>query len=92
MTSVVFLNYYSPYCMQMIPVSCMLSGKDLNDLIAVLNAELISLSVWLKSSKLSLDTHTTFFMVSRDYSRFKIYFGLNTLHILKTKFLKQWIL
>ena len=63
MTSVVFLNYYSPYCMQMIPVSCMLSENDLNDLIAVLNVELISLSDWLKSSKLSLDTHTTFLMV-----------------------------
>ena len=46
--------------MQMIPVSCMLREKDLNDLIAVLNVELISLSDWLKSSKLSLDTHNVF--------------------------------
>ena len=41
----------------------LLSGKDLNDLIAVLNVELISLSVWLKSNKLSLNTQKTFFMV-----------------------------
>ena len=41
----------------------MLSGKDLNDLIAVLNVELISLSDWLKSNKLSLNTQKTFFMV-----------------------------
>ena len=41
----------------------MLSGKDLNDLIAVLNVELISLCDWLKSNKLSLNTQKTFFMV-----------------------------
>ena len=41
----------------------LLSGKDLDDLIAVLNVELISLSVWLKSNKLSLNTQKTFFMV-----------------------------
>ena len=41
----------------------MLSGKDLNDLIAVLNVELISLSDWLKSNKLSLNTQKTFFMI-----------------------------
>ena len=41
----------------------MLSGKDLNDLIAVLNVELILLSDWLKSNKLSLNTQKTFFMV-----------------------------
>ena len=41
----------------------LLSGKDLNDLIAVLNVELISLSVWLKSNKLSLNIQKTFFMV-----------------------------
>ena len=39
----------------------MLSGKDLNDLIAVLNVELISLCDWLKSNKLSLNTQKTFF-------------------------------
>ena len=41
----------------------MLSGKDLNDLIAVFNVELISLCDWLKSNKLSLNTQKTFFMV-----------------------------
>ena len=41
----------------------LLSGKYLNDLIAVLNIELISLSAWLKSNKLSLDTQKTFFVV-----------------------------
>ena len=41
----------------------MLNGKDLNDLIAVLNVELISLCDWLKSNKLSLNTQKTFFMV-----------------------------
>ena len=41
----------------------MLSGTDLNNLIAVLNVELISLSDWLKSNKLSLNTPKTFFMV-----------------------------
>ena len=41
----------------------MLSGKDLNDLIAVLNVELISLCDWLKSNNLSLNTQKTFFMV-----------------------------
>ena len=41
----------------------LLSGKDLNNLIAVLNVELISLSVWLKSNNLSLNTQKTFFMV-----------------------------
>ena len=41
----------------------MLSGKDINDLIAVLNVELIYLSDWLKSNKLSLNTQKTFFMV-----------------------------
>ena len=44
-------------------ICVLLSGKDLNDLIAVLNVELISLSVWLKSNKLSLNTQKTFFMV-----------------------------
>ena len=39
----------------------MLSGKYLNDLIAVLSVELISLSDWLKSNKLSLNTQNTFF-------------------------------
>ena len=39
----------------MIPVSCF-SGKYLNDLIAVLKVELISLSAWLKSNYLSLNT------------------------------------
>ena len=61
MTFVTFLNYYSPYCMQMI--LCLLSGKDFNDLIAVLNVELISLSALLKTNKLSLNTQKTFFMV-----------------------------
>ena len=41
----------------------MLSGTYLNDLIAFLNIELISLSDWLKSKKLSLNTQKTFFMV-----------------------------
>ena len=41
----------------------MLSGKDLNDLIAVLNVELISLSDWLKSNKLSFNTQKFFFIV-----------------------------
>ena len=40
----------------------MLSGKDLNDF-AVLNVELLSLSDWLKSNKLSLNTQIIFFMV-----------------------------
>ena len=47
--------------MQMI--LCLLSRKDINDLIAVLNVELISLSALLKTNKLSLNTQRTFFMV-----------------------------
>ena len=40
----------------------MLSGKDLNDLIAIviLNVELISLSAWLKSKKISFNTQKLF--------------------------------
>ena len=40
----------------------LLSGKDLNDLIAIviLNVELISLSAWLKSKKISFNTQKLF--------------------------------
>ena len=44
-------------------ICVVLSGTYLNDLIAFLNIELISLSDWLKSNKLSLETQKTFFMV-----------------------------
>ena len=43
---------------------CVLLGrKYLNDLIAVLNVELISLSTWLESNKLPPTTQKTFFVV-----------------------------
>ena len=40
----------------------LLDGKKLNDLIIMLNVELASLSMWLKSNKLSLNTQKTFFV------------------------------
>ena len=41
----------------------LLDDENLNDLIIMLNAALASLSIWLKSNKLSLNTQKTFFMV-----------------------------
>ena len=41
----------------------LLNGKDLNNLIQSMNTELDLLSTWLKSNKLSLNTHKTFFQL-----------------------------
>ena len=41
----------------------LLSGTCLNDLIAVLNVELISVSAWLKYNKLPLYTRETLFVI-----------------------------
>ena len=41
----------------------LLNGKDLNNLIQSMNTELDLLSTWLKSNKLSLNTHITFFQL-----------------------------
>ena len=41
----------------------LLNGKELNNLIQPMNTELDLLSSWLKSIKLSLDTHKTFFQL-----------------------------
>ena len=45
----------------------LLNGKDLNDLIAALNGELISLNAWLKSNKLSLNTQNFFHGFPQSY-------------------------
>ena len=37
----------------------LLNGKDLNNLIQSMNTDLDLLSTWLKSNKLSLNTHKT---------------------------------
>ena len=41
----------------------LLNGKDLNNLIQSMNTELDLLSTWLKSNKLFLNTHKTFFQL-----------------------------
>ena len=41
----------------------LLNGKYLNNLIQSMNTELDLLSTWLKSNKLSLNTHKTFFQL-----------------------------
>ena len=41
----------------------LLNGKDLYNLIQSMNTELDLLSTWLKSNKLSLNTHKTFFQL-----------------------------
>ena len=43
--------------------SVLLSGDDLKDLTCLLNKELLSLFIWLKSNKLSLNTQNTFYML-----------------------------
>ena len=43
--------------------SVLLSGDDLNDLTCLLNKELELLFIWLKSNKLSLNTHNTFYLL-----------------------------
>ena len=41
--------------------SVLLSGKNFNDLICLINKELDLLSIWLNSNKLSLNTQKTFY-------------------------------
>ena len=41
----------------------LLSGKNLNTLVALMNTELISLNNWFKANKLSLNTKKSFFMI-----------------------------
>ena len=41
----------------------LLSGKDLTELIMVINAELKSLSAWFRSNKLTVNTPKNFFMI-----------------------------
>ena len=43
--------------------SVLLSGKNLNDLICLLNKELDLLFIWLNSNKLSLNTQKTFYLL-----------------------------
>ena len=41
----------------------LLSGNNLNTLIALMNTELISLNIWFKANKLSLNTKNHFFLM-----------------------------
>ena len=40
-----------------------LSGNDLSDLIKLLHTKLCTLSIWLSSNKLSLNTNKTFYLL-----------------------------
>ena len=43
--------------------SVLLSGKNVDDLICLLNNKLDLLSIWLNSNKLSLNTHKTLYLI-----------------------------
>ena len=43
------------------PISVLLSGKNLNTLVALMNIELISLNDWFKANKLSINTKKIIF-------------------------------